>query len=246
MSSPQQVTGYRVDLDTSQGSRQTSAGLRAYIARPAGDGPWPGVVVVHEIFGVDQVMRRQVDRLAEAGYLAIMPDLFSAGGALRCLRGTFAALAARRGRPFHDIDAARRWLLARPDCTGKVGIIGFCVGGGFALVAATQGYQVSSVNYAPVPPDAAEMLRGACPIVASYGGKDRGEGAADLERALRTAAVPHDVKEYPDAGHAFLNDAPVGPLLLRPVMRVAHIGPEPASAADAWRRIEEYFATYLR
>lgn len=245
MASPDTLTRHRVDLDAEQGSSSTSPGLRGYVARPAGDGPWPGVVVVHEIFGVDEVMRRQVDRLAAAGYLAIMPDLFSAGGALRCLRGTFAALSAGTGRPFHDIDAARRWLLSRPDCTGKVGVIGFCMGGGFALLSSTNGYDVASVNYGQVPKDAARVLRGACPIIASYGGKDQGDGAADLERALTAADVEHDVKNYPDAGHAFLNDAPVGPLLMRPIMRVAHVGPEPASAADAWRRIEEYFAVHL-
>ena len=57
--------------------------------------------------------------------------------------------------------------------------------------------------------------------------------------------MTHDVKEYPDASHAFLNDAQAGPRALRPLLRVAGIGPEPDSAKDAWNRIEKFFATYL-
>ena len=81
----------------------------------------------------------------------------------------------------------------------------------------------------------------------SYGGRDRSlRGAAcRLDAALEKAGVIHDVKEYPAASHAFLNDAEVGPRALRPLLRVAGIGPEPESAKDAWGRIERFFGTYL-
>jgi carboxymethylenebutenolidase len=224
-----------------------SSGLSGYLAEPAGSGPWPAVVVVHEAFGVDAVMRRQVDRLAAAGYLALMPDLFSDGGARRCLLGTFRALFTGRGKAFADIEASRRWLLERSDCTGKVGVIGFCMGGGFALLLAARGYDAASVNYGVTPRDLDGALTGACPVVASYGGKDIGAAKTvrRLDDALTRLDVPHDVKLYPEAGHAFLNDAVVGPALLRPLMKVAHVGPEPTAAADAWRRIEVFFAAHL-
>jgi len=92
-----------------------------------------------------------------------------------------------------------------------------------------------------------ETLAAACPIVASYGGRDRSlRGAASrLDAALDEAGVTHDVKEYPAASHAFLNDAETGPWVLRPLLRVAGIGPEPDSAKDAWDRIERFFATHL-
>jgi carboxymethylenebutenolidase len=224
-----------------------SADLKAYLAVPEGPGPWPGVVAIHEAFGVDDVLRRQCDRLAEAGYVTLGPDLFSDGGAKRCVLSTFKALATGKGKAFADIEAARRELMERPDCTGKVGIIGFCMGGGFALVTSTRGFDVAASNYGPVPRHAERLLTGACPIVASYGGRDPmlpGQ-AKRLQKALTAAGVEHDFKIYPSVGHSFLNDAPNGPAPLRPLMRIANAGPRPAAAADAWARIEAFFAEHL-
>lgn len=226
----------------------SSTPLNGYVARPATAGPWPGILVIHEAFGLDDVMRRHADRLATAGYLTVAVDLFSAGGAIRCLVGTFRALLSGRGRAYADIESGRQWLLAQPDCTGTAGTIGFCMGGGFALMTASSGFDAASVNYGQVPTDLDAVARGACPVVGSYGGSDRGlnGAAAKVEAALTRAGVPHDVKEYPGAGHSFLNDAPNGPRVLRPLLRVANIGPHPDAAADAWRRIEAFFAAHLR
>lgn len=236
-----------IDLSSATTVTGVSTGLSAYVATPTTPGPWPGVVVIHEVFGPNEVMKRQVDRLAAAGYLAIMPDLFSQGGAIRCLKATFAALSAGTGRAFQDIEAARSWLVDSSDCTGRVGIIGFCLGGAFALVSTHNGFDASAPNYGFLPKDLDKALEGGCPVVASYGGKDRAlkGAAATLEDSLTRVGVTHDVKEYPDAGHCFLNDAPAGPLVLRPLMKVAGIGPRPAAAADAWKRIESFFAEHL-
>ena len=240
--------GEHVDLSGRTAVPGTSTRLRGYLARPSTPGPWPGVVVVHEAWGLDDVARRQADRLAAAGYLVLLPDLYSDGGALRCLKATFASLKAQRGRPFQDIEASRAWLAGQGECTGRVGVIGFCMGGGFALLAATRGFQASSVNYGMLPEDADTALEGACPIVGSYGARDRGlKGAsAALGATLSWLGVEHDVKEYPTANHSFLNDAPNGPLVLRPLLKVAGIGPDPVAAADAWQRIESFFARHLR
>ena len=83
-----------------------SRGLTGHLARPSGDGPWPGVVVLFEAFGVEPVGLRQVERLAAAGYLALMPDLYSQGGARRCLVSTFRALSCGPGRAYPDIEPA--------------------------------------------------------------------------------------------------------------------------------------------
>jgi carboxymethylenebutenolidase len=203
--------------------------------------------MIHELFGLDDVMRGHADRLAGLGYLTLAVDLFSAGGAARCLVTTMTAMIRGHGRAFADIRAARDYLAASPDCTGKIGVIGFCLGGGFALLTAGDGYDAASVNYGQLPRHLDETLAGACPIVASYGGRDRSlRGAAGrLDAALDKAGVIHDVKEYPAASHAFLNDAETGPRALRPLLRVAGIGPEPESAKDAWGRIERFFSACL-
>ena len=221
--------------------------LKAHLAvPPIGTGPWPGVVVLHEAFGLTDDTRQQADRLAAAGYLALAPDLFTAGGALRCLRSTFSALLSGQGPALGDVEASRALLASRPDCTGRVGVIGFCMGGGFALLAAARGFDAAAPNYGLLPKDAERVLAGACPVVASYGGRDRGlRGAAGrLERVLSDAGVEHDVKEYPDAGHSFLNRHNAGPFSV--LERVAGLGYHAPSAEDAWTRVLRFFDVHLR
>lgn len=221
--------------------------LRAHLAiPPVGDGPWPGVVVLHEAFGLTNDIRQQADRLAAAGYLALAPDLYTAGGPWRCVRATFASLMRGQGKAFADIEAARAFLAARGDCTGRVGVIGFRMGGGFALLTAARGFDAAAPNYGHLPKDALEALRGACPIVASYGRRDPSlRGAAqDLERALTALEVPHDVKEYPDAGHSFLNRHNAGPFTV--LERIGGLSYHEESAEDAWGRILRFFETHLR
>jgi carboxymethylenebutenolidase len=221
-------------------------GRTVVASRPDVWGSWPGVVMLHEAWGIDDVLRRHAERLASAGYLVYAPDLLGEGPWLRCIVSTFRAFRARVGKPFELIESCRGRLGADPDCTGRVGVIGFCMGGAFALLLSAEGYHAASVNYGMVPSDIDELAARAGPIVASYGGRDwTVKGVSALREALRTHDVPHDVEVYPTAGHCFLNDKPNGPMLFRPLARLSHAGPEPASAADAWRRIEDFFAEHL-
>lgn len=228
----------------------TTSELRGYLSVPDGTGPWPGVVVIHEAIGLTKDIRNQTDRLAQQGFLAVAVDLFSAGGAVRCLRRTFATLVAGTGPALGDIDATRQFVATHPDSTGKVGVIGFCMGGGFALLAATRGFDASAPNYGPLPKNAAEVLRGGCPIVASYGASDRAlprDTPAQLDAALTEAGVVHDVKVYPGAGHSFMNLHPIGPFgpftRLEKVVGLHH---DPVATEDAWTRINDFFGTHLR
>ncbi|MDV8004494.1 dienelactone hydrolase family protein [Rhodococcus sp. IEGM 1318] len=220
--------------------------LRAILETPTTPAPWPGVVMIHEAFGLEEVMQRQAKRLAAAGFLTLAVDLYSAGGAKRCLVPTMTSMLRGHGKAFTDIEVARSWLVESPDCTGKIGVIGFCMGGGFAMVSAGD-FDAASVNYGQLPRKLDEAVVDACPIVGSFGGKDfslRG-AAAKLETALNNAGIENDVKEYPTAGHAFLNDAEAGPKVLRPLERIVGIGPDPVAAQDAWKRIDSFFERHL-
>ncbi|HTA01393.1 MAG TPA: dienelactone hydrolase family protein [Streptosporangiaceae bacterium] len=217
-----------------------------YLAVPSAlPGPWPAVVVIHEAFGLNDDIRAKADEFAARGYLALAPDLFDGKSWIRCIRSAFGQLRAGRGPAFTALDAARTFLAARPDCTGKAGVIGFCLGGGFALLCAPRpGFDVAAVNYGDVPKDAESVLAGACPVVGSFGGRDQmgTQHPERLERALSVLEVPHDVHVYPASGHRFMTESDgVGAVFAR----LGKMSYQPEDAADAWKRIFAFFGTYL-
>jgi carboxymethylenebutenolidase len=218
-----------------------------YLATPADHGTaWPGVVVIHEVFGLNDDIRRKADEFAAHGYLAIAPDLYQGKSWPGCVRKAFTQLRAGSGQAFDVLDATRAVLAGRPDCTGNVGVIGFCLGGGFALLCAPRpGFAVASVNYGDVPADAEKALAGSCPIVGSFGARDVGGTKAPerLQRALVALEVKHDVHVYPESGHRFMSRASGFGGVLAKMMRMDY---NARDAADSWRRIFAFFDTELR
>jgi carboxymethylenebutenolidase len=192
---------------------------------------------------LDDDIRRLTDRVAGMGYLAVAPDLVDGGG-WRCLARLFRDVRRGRGESVEKVEAVIDWLTQRADCSGRVGCIGFCLGGGFAfLLGAKSLVDVAAPNYGMAAPD----LTGSCPVVASFGGRDRmfRSNAARARRQLAAAGIDHDIEIYDQAGHGFMNQAeghPVIETLGRPLLAVGY---QRAAAEDAWNRIERFFGRYL-
>jgi carboxymethylenebutenolidase len=224
---------------------ETPAGpIDALLSIPEGHGPWPGVVVIHDAIGYGPDKQSISDHVAAAGYVALTPNLFARGGWARCITRVFRDLLTKRGPALDDILAARDHLQSMSDCTGRVGIAGFCMGGQFALVMSPKGFGASAPFYGtPLPRQLSETLDGACPIVASFGGRDPlGIGApARLRAAVLDKHVTADIKLYPGAGHSFANKLPAQPLL-----RIAGFGYNQAATDDAWARVFAFFGEHLR
>jgi carboxymethylenebutenolidase len=217
--------------------------IGALLGTPEGQGPWPGVVVIHDAIGYGPDNESISRRIAAAGYLTITPNLYSRGGRMRCITRVFRELLTKRGRALDDIIAARDHLRAMPQCTGAVGIAGFCMGGQFALVMSPKGFGASAPFYGtPLPRNLSETLDGACPIVASLGRRDPlGVGAPDrLRKVVEDKGITADIKVYPKAGHSFANQLPGQPLL-----RITGFGYNEAATEDAWSRVFAFFGEHL-
>jgi len=239
-------TAERLEVATGDG-----ATLDAEVFAPTGQGPHPGVVVLHESFGLNDDIRRIAGRFADAAYVALTPNLYSHGSRIRCLsRVMIDVMRGSLAREIADIHAARDALAARPDVDpARVAVAGFCQGGGFALVAGTRpGFRAAAVNYGDVPEERSR-LDGVCPVVASYGGKDRLVGrkmAERLERHLSALGVPHDVKTYDGVGHSFFSQVEGWQGWLARVPTPLAVGHDEAAARDGWERMLAFFDEHVR
>jgi carboxymethylenebutenolidase len=160
---------------------------------------------------------------------------------------TIRAHVAGRGAAHDDLVAARDHLVADERCSGKVGLVGFCIGAGFVMQLAPRGlFDATAPNYGLLPNDVG-ALRESCPMVASFGAKDpivRRGAAATLDGVLADGDVPRDVKEYSDVGHSFMNDHPV-PAPIRIIAGLAGMAYSEPESEDAWRRMVTFFHEHL-
>jgi len=214
----------------------------AYARTP--EGATRGVVVIHEILGRAPEIDRVVDRFASRGYAAVAPDLFHLGQ-VACMRAVMHAM--KTGDDIAPVRQARRahaWLCEQAGLAPtNVGIIGFCFGGGFALLAG-HGFGAISANYGVVPP--VERLRGLPPVIGCYGDRDWmfAKKPDELRKNLADAEVEHEVHTFPGVGHSFLTDGdrPVTFALTYPLFRIRY---DAAVAEDAWEKILRFFEARL-
>jgi len=236
----------RLRVPTGDGS-----GLDAELFVPAGEGPHPGVLVLHESFGLNDDIRRIAARFAEAGYTALAPDLYSHGRRIVCLSRVMVDMVSEHvGREVADILSARTALAARPEVDEqRIAVAGFCQGGGFALVAGAQpGFRAAAVNYGMVPSDRS-VLDGLCPVVASYGSRDKiagGRMAARLQSHLGALGIAHDVKTYDGVGHSFFSQVDGWQGWLARVPTPMAVGYDEQAAEDGWRRMLAFFEEHVR
>ena len=173
--------------------------------------PHPAVIVVHEAMGLNDDIRRIASVFADHGYVALAPDLVGAGFKPLCVARFFQGIGkVGTGAPYREMAAFQDWLERQPYVDGdRVGMAGFCAGGGFAMLYAARGgrnLRAIAPFYGALPADES-IIPDLCPTVASYGGRDAvlGGNGPKLQAALDAAGIPGDVKTYPDAGHSFMN-----------------------------------------
>ncbi|HTQ52938.1 MAG TPA: dienelactone hydrolase family protein [Bryobacteraceae bacterium] len=235
-------------LDAAETRIPTADGeIPAYYARPAAGGAFPAVLVVHEIFGVDEHIRDVCRRLAHAGYFAVAPELFARLGDISGIADIqeLIKLVSRvpDAQVLSDLDAAAAWATG----TGKadparLAITGFCWGGRIAWLYAAHNprLQAAAAWYGRLtgptdalhprhPVDVAGSLH--APVLGLYGGQDQSIPLDTVERmraALQQAGAASEIVLYPDAGHAFHAD-------YRPSYHAA-------AAQDGWKRMLAWFA----
>ncbi len=209
----------------------------AYYARPHGSGPFPGVVVIHEIYGLNENIKDIARRFAREGYAALAVDLFAGRNRALCMARLMYGMLVTplKNGGLNELKAALGYLGAQPEVDSeRIGAIGFCMGGGYAIAWACTDERLKAIApfYGSNPRPLKAVAR-ACPVVGSYPENDfTASHGRKLEAALEQYQIPHDIKIYPGAKHSFFND-----------QGRAH---DAAASADAWQRILAFFGERLK
>lgn len=208
-----------------------------YLATPDGGGPHPGVVVIHEAYGLNDNIRDITRRFAEAGYVALAVDLFGDRNRAVCMArymgGMLVGSVNRYG--IDDLKSALTYLAKNPAVDAdRIGAIGFCMGGGFAIAWACTDSRLKAIApFYGANPRPLEAVSRLCPVVGCYPEKDFSAGAGRaLDRALESHGIERDIKIYPGARHSFFNDT--------------GRSYDKAAAEDSWRRVLAFFKEQLR
>ena len=210
--------------------------LNGYLAYPEGEGSFPGVIVIHEIYGLNDNIRDIARRFADEGYAALAVDLFTSRSRAVCMARFMGQMMFNplNNGSVHHLKSALSYLAEQPRVdANRVGAVGFCLGGSFVIAWACTDDRLKAIapfyGMNPRPFSAVQRL---CPVVGSYPEQDVTTAhGRRLAIALDEYHVPHDIKVYPDAKHSFFNDQG---------------GSYNATAAqDSWQRILGYFQEHI-
>jgi carboxymethylenebutenolidase len=211
--------------------------LMGYLARPAGSDPRPAVIVLQEWWGLNEHIKDVTRRFANAGYVALAPDLYKGQVATEPDEARKLVMELDMAAAVEEIGSAIEFLLGQEYVAGdKAGVVGFCMGGRLALMTALADENVgAAVPFygQPLTPEEAAGVK--APVLGLYGAEDQGIPVADVEAmgaALTAAGIDNEIHVYAGAPHAFFNDT-----------RQSY---RPEAAADAWERTLGWFGKYLQ
>jgi carboxymethylenebutenolidase len=207
-----------------------------FLALPDSPGPHAAVVVIHEAYGLNDSFKGIAERFAEQGYVALAVDLFSDRNRALCMaRYMYGMLRGSPNRPgVSDLKFALSHLMTLPEVDPhRVGAIGFCMGGSFAVAWACTDDRLKAIApfYASNPRPLEAVAR-MCPVVGSYPEKDFTASAGRaLDAELTRRQIEHEIKIYPDTRHSFFT--------------ARRTSAEEQAADDAWNRVLDFFGSHL-
>lgn len=210
-----------------------------YLAKPAGDEPFPAMIVIQEWWGLDAQTKSIADRFAQEGYLAFAPDLYHGELAQLGDGDTAMKLVQKYGPNAHlDLQSLFDALQSHPDCNGKIGSVGFCFGGRMSLALGTsRPVNAICTFYGGGMQTIFDQLRAnlKAPVLGFFGDADVSIPAGtveEFEKLLNDIGVEHEVIMYPNSGHAFFRDSDPNVYI-------------PEASEDAWMRTKKFFAKHL-
>jgi len=212
--------------------------IEGFLAVPEQPGRYPGVIVIHEWWGLNDWVKEQTQKIAEQGYVVLAVDLYRGKTATDPNEAHELMRGLPQDRAVRDMQAAFDYLAARKDVNGRIGSVGWCMGGGYSLQLAIHQPRLSAcvVNYGALPTDPNDIQQIGAPVLGNFGGQDHGITPADVkafQKSLTALGRYVDIKIYDDAGHAFENPN-------------NQTGYKPADSADAWARTIAFLKKALR
>src|SRR5207253_9754416 len=181
--------------------------VQAMLYAPDGKGPFPGIIVIHEFWGLNDWVKEQASKLADQGYVALAIDLYRGKVATTPDMAHEIMRGVPEDRAKRDLHAAFEFLASQPTVNkGRIGAIGWCMGGGYSLDVALQEPTLAAdvINYGHLATDADDLKKINAPILGNFGGQDQGIQPADVkkfEETLHKLGKKADIKIYPEAGH---------------------------------------------